>query len=382
MPKISAFLLFGLGFVGFCILAANGQAQVITADADIEQRVDDYLRSEMQMDKIPGLSLTVMRDEKVLLTRNIGFADVGGKKPVTPDTAFEIGSLTKQFTAAAIMLLAEDHKLKLDDPIKAYIQDAPESWNKITIRNLLTHTSGIIDHTGIPQLKAKRMKQFLDPKEVLRVLATKPLEFQPGDKHAYTNTNYFLLGLIVTQASGQPYSHFMAERIFGPIGMSSTRLTDGKAAPDLAQGYKSTGKKVDYINSTSEGGIISTSKDLVKWLIAFDAGQVIKKESLAQVLTPLTLNDGRRVGYGFGWILNEDKPSGNAVIEHGGFTYGFSNFITRLPSEQQLTVIVLTNSDRGYTRFYTRGIAAIYAPWLKDYWARDELGFRDEQKKH
>jgi len=335
----------------------------------------------MQMDKLPGLSLAVLKGGKVILTRGLGFADLEKKTPVTPETAFEVGSITKQFTAAAIMLLVEDGKLHLDDPIVPYLDGASESWRSITIRHLLTHTSGIGDHTGDPVLKEKRKTQFLDPKDVLQVMGAKKLEFEPGEKHSYSNTNYFLLGLIVTKISGRPYSQFMAERIFKPLGMRSTRLTNGKAAPDLAQGYKTTGAKTDYINSTSEGGLISTVLDLAKWVMALDAGKVIKKESLAQVLTPLTLNNGNHVGYGFGWIINSDKSSGNPIIEHGGFTYGFSNFITRLPTDG-LTVIALTNSDRGYARFYTRGIAALYSPWSKEYWADDELVFREKRKKH
>lgn len=350
------------------------------ASDQIEQQVDAYLQSEIQLDKLPGLSLAVVRGDKVILTRGFGFADLEKKSPVTPETAFEVGSITKQFTAAAIMLLVEEGRLHLDDPILPYLDGASESWRNITIRHLLTHTSGIGDHTGDPVLKEKRKTQFLDPKDVLLVMGAKKLEFQPGEKHSYSNTNYFLLGLIVTKVSGQPYSRFMEERIFKPLGMTSTRLTDGKAAPDLAQGYKTSGAKVDYIHSTSEGGLISTVLDLAKWVMALDAGKVVRKESLGQMLTPLTLNNGNHVGYGFGWIINTDKSSGKAIIEHGGFTYGFSNFITRLPTEK-LTVIALTNSDRGYTRFYTRGIAALYAPWLKEYWAEDELAFREKQKK-
>src|SRR5678816_4056252 len=127
-------------------------------------------------------------------------------------------------------------------------------------------------------------------------MGAKKLEFQPGEKHSYSNTNYFLLGLIVTKVSGRPYSQFMEERIFKPLGMRSTRLTDGKAAPDLAQGYKTSGAKVDYIHSTSEGGIISTVLDLAKWVMDLDAGKVVSKGSLAQMLTPLTLNNGNHVG--------------------------------------------------------------------------------------
>lgn len=355
-------------------------AQAPVSNDTIERQVDAYLQSEMKIDKVPGLSLAIVRAGKIILAHGDGFADLKSKKLATADTAYEVGSITKQFTAAAVMLLVEAGKLHLDDPILTYLDGASESWNKITIRHLLTHASGIKDHTQVTELKEKRKKQFLDPREVLHVMGAKSLDFQPGEKHAYCNTNYFLLGLIITKVSGQPYARFMSERIFEPLGMSATRLTEGKAAPDLAQGYKYSGEKVDYINSTAEGGIISTVLDLAKWETALDAGQVLKRESLEQVLTPLTLNDGKRVGYGFGWIINTDKGSGKAVIEHGGFTYGFSNFITKLPSEQ-LTVIVLTNSDRGHTRFYTRGIAALYAPWLKEYWARDELDFREKHNK-
>ena len=369
----------------FCIHSVTAQtdtdnSKTLIDSTTIERKIDSYLQSEMQMDNLPGISLAVIHSGKVILTRNIGFADKEAKKPITSETAFEIGSLTKQFTAAATMLLVEEEKLSLNDRILSYVDSTSGNWSAITVRQLLTHTSGIKDYTGVKELKKKMKQEFLDPKEVIQVMQALPLNFQPGEKHGYSNTNYFLLGLIITRVSGQPYQKFMEDRIFRPTGMISTRLTNGKAAPDLAQGYKYTGEKADYMKVTSDGGIISTSADLITWMNAFFGGKVIKKESLAEVLTPLTLNSGDHVDYGLGWIVTTDKFSGKELIQHGGFTYGFSNYITRLPTED-LTIIILTNSDRGYTRFYTKGIAAIYAPWLRDYWANDELDFREKKRK-
>jgi CubicO group peptidase (beta-lactamase class C family) len=380
-PIIACFSISALS-IARSLGPSSAQVSVLLETTAIEKQVNDYLQTEMRTDSVPGLSIAVVRAGKVVFAAGFGMGDVENKKPALPETAYEIGSITKQFTATATMMLVEEGKIHLDDPVTEYIRGAPDAWKRITIRNLLTHTSGIAEHTKIPELEEKRKREFLDPEEVVNVVGAKPLQFQPGERHVYCNTNYFLLGLIITRVVGSPYSQFMSGRIFTPLGMRSTRLTDGKGAPDLAQGYRSKGGKADYIRSTSEGGIISTVLDLAKWITAYQSGRVLKKQTIEQMWTPLTLNDGRRVGYGFGWIVNIDKTTGNTVIEHGGFTHGFSNFLSLLPSEQ-LAVIVLTNSDKGYTRFYSRGVAAIYAPWLKEYWARDELDFREKQnKKH
>ena len=345
-----------------------------SSEVALEQRVDEYLQGEMKMDSVPGLSIMIMRDGKVLLARGYGFAQLETRLPAKPETVFELGSMTKQFTATAVMMLVEQGRIKLDDPITKYLANVPELWGQITVRHLLTHTSGIEEWTKLSELNEWK-KQFIPHATIVRVLASKPLTFRPGEKHVYCNSNYYLLGLIIEQASGQTYAQFMTEHIFSPLHMNATRISDARPATALAQGYDRGGGKVDYIKVFSDGGIVSSALDLAKWATAFDSEQLLTQESRKQMWTALTLNDGRRVGYGFGFLVNRDKETGNEIIEHGGFTFGFSNFLTRLPTEK-LTVVILSNSNKGYARFYSRGVAALYAPWFKTFWAGDELEFR------
>jgi D-alanyl-D-alanine carboxypeptidase len=385
MKRKLLIILLGLTLPTLAI-ARNGQENLNATSAStsreaLEKRIDDYLQAEMRIDKIPGLSIVVVGDGKVLLMHGYGLANHESKKPVTPETAFEVGSITKQFTATAIMLLVEQGRLKLDDPITKNLDNAPAAWNGITVRHLLTHTSGIPDFTKLGEFKQKwKNSQLIASQELLQVLRAKPLEFIPGKKSVYGNSNYHLLGMIVEKVSGQGYKQFMAENIFKPLGMNTTRVTDGQAAADLAQGYETSGSKANYIKAFGEGGIVSTAQDLAKWAAALDSARLLKQESLEQMRTGLILNDGRRIGYGFAFIINRDRSTGNKIIEHGGFSFGFSNFMTRLALEK-LTVFVLTNSDKGYARFYSRGVAALYAPWFKEFWASDEIDYREQHKK-
>jgi CubicO group peptidase (beta-lactamase class C family) len=328
-------------------LAANGQEQVI--NADIEQQVDAYLRSEMQMDKIPGLSLTVMRDGKVILTRNLGFADVQRKTPVTSETAFEIGSLTKQFTAAAIMLLAEDNKLKLDDPIRSYVEDAPESWSKITIRNLLTHTSGLRDQWGLLGIEGRGPgTQVHSPMTTLDlVVHQKMLNFPPGSEYLYSNTGYALAEIIVERVSGKSFSEFTRDRLFRPLGMTHTQWRDDftTVVPHRATAYNGNAQSgyhtdMPFTNMIGNGGLLSTMSDLMRWNANLDHPTVGGQSLVDAMQTRMRLTSGRTITYALGLGVNDYQ--GITEISHDGSTAGYRTFLARYP-DQHVSVAVWCN---------------------------------------
>ena len=221
------------------LLLAFGLATSVQADA-----VDDYVQPQMRARHIPGVSLGIIRDGKIVKAQGYGAANLELNVPATTATVFEIGSNTKQFTAAAIMMLVEEGKVQLDDKITKYFPDAPKTWNRITVRHLLTHTSGIQNHVAVPGymniFKTSITSETTPARdELLRMFFKLPLEFQPGETCAYDNTGYILLGIIVEKASGKTYWHFLDERIFKPLGMSSTRNTEPQSIiAHRASGYE------------------------------------------------------------------------------------------------------------------------------------------------
>ncbi len=219
--------------IGFCA--------PISTKAD---NVDDYISARMRQLHIPGLSLAIVRDGRITKAQGYGFANLELRAHATKETVYEIGSNTKQFTAAAIMMLVEDGKIRLEDTITKYFPEAPETWRGITIKHLLTHTSGIQNHVAVPHwLDAFRTNLAFETApardELLKMFFKLPLEFQPGETWAYDNTGYYLLGIIIEKASGKSYWQFLDERIFKPLGMDATRSTDPQAlVPNRASGYE------------------------------------------------------------------------------------------------------------------------------------------------
>src|SRR4051812_7784993 len=303
---------------------------------------------------IPGLSLAVVRDGKVIKAQGYGLANLELKVPATKASVYEIGSTTKQFTAAAIMLLVEDGRLRLEDSVRQFFPDAPESWQPITIRHLLTHSSGIQNHVAIPgYLNAFKTslsgEETPTRAELLKMFFALPSEFEPGETWSYDNTGYILLGFIIEQVSGQTYWDFLDQRLFRPAGMTATRSTATvPLVPGRASGYEWV--KDHFENRPvllpfigfSAGSIISTAEDMAKWDIALSAGKLLKPSSLQEMWTPLQLRDGATppLDYGFGWFL--DSQHGHRIVQHTGGTPGFSSAFYRFPDDK-LSVILLTN---------------------------------------
>ena len=308
--------------------------------------VDDLMRSEMGRHPIPGAALTIIKSGQTVKTAAYGMANLETRAPVTPETVFEVGSVTKQFTAAAILVLAQEGKLTVDDKIAGHLKDAPASWGQITIRHLLTHTSGLKNYTALGGFDLSR---HLTQSQFIHQMAAYPLDFQPGGKWAYCNTEYNLLGFIIENATGKTYWDFLHQRILAPLQMTATGDRDPRLLlPNRASGYQ-TNSAGQFINRDSDvtdifaaGALASTVGDLAKWNAALDSDKILTSASRQEMWTPVKLNDGTTHDYGFGWFLQPYQ--GRANIGHSGSTAGFSASLQRFP-ESGLTVIVLTNSD-------------------------------------
>ncbi len=324
--------------------------------------VDDLVRDQMNRHPIPGLALEIIQNGKPTKIAGYGLANLEWSTPATPETVFEIGSITKQFTAAAILLLAQEGKLSVDDRISKYIKDMPESWTNITLRHLLTHTSGIKNYTTLDGFELTR---HLTQAQFVRKMGGYPLDFAPGEKWSYCNSGFNLLGFVIENVSGEDYWRFMRERIFGPLGMSSTTNRDPRGIIRLrASGYETNGaghyvnRDYDLTDVFSAGAIVSTVGDLAKWNAALDSERLLTEASKEAMWTPIRLNDGSTHDYGFGWFLN--PLNGWQNIGHSGSTSGFSASLQRFP-KAGLAVIVLTNSnEEGIATRVAKAIALVY----------------------
>jgi D-alanyl-D-alanine carboxypeptidase len=349
-----------------------------TADA-----VDSYVKEEMATSQIPGLSLAVVHRGRTIKTGVYGLADVELDVRVRPQTRFAIASMTKSFTAAAVLLLEEDGKLRLDDPIGRYLGPLPESWKAITVRHLLTHTSGIKDHffdfplyAPVPALSSLNRRMEFTEEEIVKALSEAPLNFAPGERFAYSGSGYVLLGQIIGKVTGRPYGELLQERIFRPLGMSDTRLIDlSEIIPDRASGYSRSGNALrnggytgQTFSSAADVAMLTTAADLARWFEDLTSDPVWKR-ILARMATPGTLSDGGPLvapfggSYGLGWHVSayRGEPAGG----HGGsFITGFSSAMVHLP-RRELSVIVLTNQHEANPERIAYTIAGLYDPALR-----------------
>jgi CubicO group peptidase (beta-lactamase class C family) len=339
--------------------------------------VDDYVRAELARQKIPGVAVVVTRAGKIVKAAGYGFANLEHQVPVKPETVFQSGSTGKQFAAALAMLLVEDGKLELDKPVKTYLPDAPPAWDTITVRHLLTHTSGIPDY-GDAQFDLRR--DYTD-EERLKIIYAMPLEFSPGQRWSYTNTGYVTLGILVSRVGGAFYGDQLAKRIFAPLGMTTARiLSEADVIPNRAAGYRLEGDEIknqEWVspsnNTTADGAIYWTVLDLAKWADAQRRGAVLKAESWREMTTPVRLNSGKTFPYGFGLFI--DDWNGKKVIDHGGAWQGFTAQLARRLGDDELAVAVLSNREGADSDLIARGVMALYEPEL----ARDDHAIEDKE---
>jgi CubicO group peptidase (beta-lactamase class C family) len=332
------------------------------AQQNISAKIDRYINAEMRRQQIPGISLAVVRDGKIALVRSYGFSNVEHQIPVRPATVFQSGSIAKQFTAAAVMILVEEGKLSLDDKITKYFVDAPESWKNITVRHLLTHTSGMGDYP--PDLDLRR---DLTEDDYLAIIKSVPLAYAAGAKWDYSNLGYVVLGILIRKITGKFYGDFLAERVFQPLSMTTARvISEADIVPNRTAGYrlaKGELKNQEWVspstNTTADGSLYFTVLDLAKWDAALYTDKPLKQSSLARMWTPVKLDDGTRKAYGFGW--HTDDIHHHRIVFHGGAWQGFKSFIVRFPDDK-LTIIVFANLWETREFKLARGLIAKFYP--------------------
>ena len=326
--------------------------------AALADPVDDFVRKQLAASRVPGLSLAVIKDGTVVKVAGFGFADLEARIPAQPDTVYKIGSVSKQFIATGIMLLAQDGRLTLDDPIARYLKDAPPSWSPITIRHALTHTAGLVRES--PSFAPTRIQSDAD---LIAAVYPLPLRFEPGQKWEYSNVGYFILADIIRVVSGRAWPEFLRDRVFAPVEMSSTWPTNTKAeVHKRAVGYTgndNSRRADDWPALRASGAFLSTVLDLAKWDAQLSTMRILHGDSRRQMWTPVRLKDGTPAPYGFGWHI--DTWSGRARIRHGGGLPGFISEFARFEDER-LTIIALANGDDVDLPSIVSGIAAFYLP--------------------
>jgi CubicO group peptidase (beta-lactamase class C family) len=340
--------------------------------------VDDYVRSEMKKRHLPAVAVVVIREGKVVKEKSYGLANVELNVPATEETLFQLASTTKAFTATAIMSLVEEGKFSLDESVRKILPALPLAWNGVTVRHLLTHTSGLPD-VVLSEDSDEVIAQTRP--EALRKLALMPLRSRPGAKWSYNQTGYVLLGMIIEKVSGLGYEEFMAQRFFRPLGMTHTRFgddrqvvagrasmytryerqTDEKVSPAGLWTYRNLYPSYLYMAA----GLNTTVGDLAKWDVAMTEGRILKPSTLEEMWRPVRLNDGKvfrlddkTLGYGCGWLVDE-RPGHKSVGHTGSAATAYIRFL-----DDKLTVVVLTNCQGAEPDALAFGVAALYVPAL------------------
>ncbi len=327
-------------------------------------KIDRVIKQQMDANKIPGVSLAVIRNGKIVLLKSYGLANVEHHVPVRPETIFQSGSIGKQFTAAAIMILVQEHKLSLDDKISRYFSDAPASWKEITVWNLLTHTSGLGDYPADIDLRRDYTED-----EYFASFKKAPLDFAPGSRWNYSNVGYVTLGMLIRKVTGKYYGDFLKERIFEPLGMTTARIiSEADIVPNRAAGYRLVQgelKNQEWVspstNSTADGSLYLSILDLAKWDASLYTDKLLTQASREKIWTGARLSDGTTKDYGFGWHLAD--LHGRRAVFHGGAWQGFKTFIVRF-LDAKLTFIFLANSWETRDFKLARALAATFYPDL------------------
>jgi CubicO group peptidase (beta-lactamase class C family) len=323
------FLILGTLLVSLCF----GQ--------DLAARLDQQVSAYVRQQRFNG-SVLVARGGKVLFSKGYGMANAEWDIPNSPKTKFRLGSITKQFTSMAVLMLEQQGKLKVNDPVSKYMPDAPAAWEKVTIHLLLTHTSGIPSFTGFPDY-LKTMVLPSPPAETLKRFKDKPLEFEPGSQFKYNNSGYVLLGYLIEKITGQSYEGLIGKSIFEPLGMKDTGYDHPeRILKNRASGYSRTfgmlgnARYIDMTIPHAAGALYSTTEDLLLWDQALYTEKLLPAQALERLFTPFKDN------YAYGWMVRTENN--RKVIGHGGGINGFSSMIVRIP-EEKLLAVALSNLE-------------------------------------
>ncbi len=349
-----------LAYLAACLVIASAHP----AQAD---DIDDLIESELTKRHVPGLSFVVLRDGQTLRAAGHGMANLELQVPASPDTVYEIGSISKQFAAEAILLLVEDGKLKLDDPINKFLPaNAPESWQTITIEQLLRHTSGLKDWTEVKEFSYRRQ---YSPGEFIDLVRSFPLEFPPNQQWKYSNTNLPLIGIIISQASAQEYEEFVTERIFQRFQLPSIQfhrhekvIRHRASGYVLRDGHLERGEPFRPGIIAASGGVLANVTDLAKWWEAVLNGRLLQPASQQALLKRTEYGEGRHVTHGLSIFC--DRFNGHKSMHHHGSTAGGFGSVVRYFPEEKLTVAVMCNlEDGGWCADYvSKRIANAYIP--------------------
>ncbi len=330
--------------------------------ADQSDPVDDYIHAEMAKQHVPGLALLVSRGGTIIRAEGYGLANVELEVPVKPETIFQSGSVGKQFTATAVMMLVEEGKIELDDPLTKYFPEAPAAWKQVTIRELLSHTAGFTDYP-----KDFDMRKDYTEADLIKIVESIPLAYAPGTSWDYSNLGFLTLGVVIHKVTGQFYGDFLKERIFHPLGMNTARIiSEADIIPNRSGGYrlvKGELKNQEWVspslNTTADGALYFSVLDLAKWDAALYTEKLLKQSSLDQMWTIAKLSNGKPNSgdYGFGWFI--DTKNGHRIVEHEGAWQGFETQISRYVDDK-LTVVVLTNLEQAKPDKFAHEVAKMY----------------------
>jgi D-alanyl-D-alanine carboxypeptidase len=334
----------------------------LVVQADV---LDDRILAIMSERHIPGAAVAVVQNGKVVRIKGYGVATLEFGVPVTTETVFEIGSVSKQMTAAGIMLLVQDGKVSIDEKISKYLPNTPEAWSGVTVRHLLTHTSGVKSYSSLDGFS---LSERMTINDFIKKLSPHPLEFTPGEKNIYSNSGFNLLAYIIETQSGKKYMDFMRERIFVPLGMTKSGDRDPQfVIPLRANGYewrqdRYNGRDGNLTDLMGAGSIVSTINDMTKWEAALRGDKLLNAQSKKEVWTQFTFNNGKPSPYGLGWRISDVR--GNALIAHSGQTAGFGASIQRYV-DSDVSVIALTNlGESGMGTLIATAAAKHYIPKL------------------
>ena len=329
------------GTAALCVLLSHCVLGLPATGADeVATKLQARMDAAVKDDEFSGAAI-VTKNHQPLLSEGYGLANRELEVPNTPQTRFRLGSITKQFTAMAVLILQDKGKLNIGEPISKYLKRTTPAWEPITIRHLLNHTSGIPSYTSFPQMMSRTVRQVATVEEVIATFREKDLEFPPGDRFTYSNSAYILLGQIVERASGQDYEAFLREAIFQPLEMKDSGYDHNRTIlPRRAAGYVKTPSGLEnapYIDMSwpySAGALYSTVEDLARWDKALVEGKMVAAESHKAMFTP------GKSDYGYGWFIRD--RDGHKEIGHGGGIHGFSTAIKRYPDDG-VCVVVLSN---------------------------------------
>ena len=347
-----------------CVLVALFTVVSCLAQNGTTNKIDEYVQSEMTRQRIPGVSLAIVKNGEVVYAKGYGLANLEHNVAVKPETIFQSGSVGKQFTATAVMMLVEEGKINLEEKISKYLGPVPDAWSNITVRQLLTHTSGLTDYPSDFDFRRDYTED-----ELLKRAQAIPPAFKPGEKWQYSNLAYVTLGILIHKVSGKFYGDFLQERVFKPLGMTTTRIiSEVEIVQNRAAGYRIVQNEIKNqnwvspsLNTTADGALYFSVLDVAKWDAALYGERLLKKTSLDQMWTPVRLTNNKTYDYGFGWGIG--RVNDHRIIEHGGAWQGFTSYIARYVDDR-ITVIVLDNLAGGNAGKIAHRVAALYDPEL------------------